>query len=118
MSEAKDRYAVRFADGTYSRGGTWRNVVPTLDGAKLWRTRGHVTLHLQQFKPAELVGMKIVTVRLVEVGEAADADESMRETFERKERDAARREAESAAWRLRAAEKELAEARKRVARSA
>lgn len=118
MSEAKDRYAVRFADGTYSRGGTYRNAVASLDGAKLWRTRGHVTLHLQQFKPAALVGTKIVTVRLVEVGEAADAAESMRETFERKERDKARAEAAWAEQRLRDAERELAEARERVARTA
>lgn len=115
MSEARDRYAVRFADGTYSRGGTCRVEVDSLDKAKLWRTRGHVTNHLNQFHSEDLEGARVVSVRLMETGESYDAAAYVRE---KEARDALRRdkqEAERAARDLERAESALADAKARLA---
>lgn len=77
------RYAVQLPDGTFARPGRVATKVP-LAKAKLWRTRGHVTQHLQQReRPGRHhypVGTKVVEVVLTtEVTPVIDVDQAMAE---------------------------------------
>jgi hypothetical protein len=112
------RYAVKGPDGRYSRGGE-RPDWSDLDGAKLWRTRGHVTQHLQTAAGRYPAGTIVVEVSVVASEEPLidvarfHADFKARKDHEKREREARWVEQE-----LRSAEQRLAEAKARAARLA
>jgi hypothetical protein len=79
------RYAIQLPDGSFARPGRVATMRTTMKQAKLWRTRGHVTQHLQHtarrypFRqyPA---GTKVVEVVLTtEVTPVIDVDQAMAE---------------------------------------
>ena len=100
------RYAILLPDGTFARPGRVATAVP-LAKAKLWRTRGHVTQHLQQRPRGRRpypAGTKVVEVVLTtEVTPVIDVDQAMAEFAQatatkraKHEIEHARRELESA----------------------